>query len=183
MKLQKISLTCFVLVAVSTFGGCSSSVSRSSPDVAGSIRASLDQSNLKDVSVSQDREKGVVTLGGHVANAGDKAQAESLAKSIAVGEVVSNQVAILPPGAETEAKEVNADLDKGIDKNLEAAFLQSAIKKGISHSVKNGVVTLTGEVNSESRRVKAQTVASSVPNVRQVVNELQVKNQKATSSN
>jgi osmotically-inducible protein OsmY len=49
--------------------------------------------------------------------------------------------------------------------------------------VKNGVVTLTGEVGSEFRRAKAQTVASSVPNVRQVVNELQVKNQKATSSN
>jgi|SRR5271170_511714 len=182
MKSYKLGLTCFVLAAVSTFGGCSSTVSKS-PDIAGSIRTSLDQANLKDVSVSQDRDKGLVTLGGHVSNEGDKAQAEALAKSIAVGEVVSNEVAVLPPGAEAEAKDVNSDLDKGIDKNLDAAFLQSAMKKGISHSVKNGVVTLTGEVGSESRRAKAQTLASSVPNVRQVVNELQVKNQKATSTN
>jgi hypothetical protein len=56
-------------------------------------------------------------------------------------------------------------------------------KKGVSHSVKNGVVILTGKVGSEARRAKAQTVASSVPNVRQVVNELEVKDRKATSSN
>jgi osmotically-inducible protein OsmY len=31
------------------------------------------------VSVSQDRDKGVVTLGGHVAADGDKSQAESIA--------------------------------------------------------------------------------------------------------
>jgi hyperosmotically inducible protein len=182
MKSYKAGLACFVLVAVSTFGGCSSTVSKS-PYVADGIRKSLDQSNLKDVSVSEDRDKGVVTLSGHVANDSDKAQAESIAKSIAVGEVVANQVAVLPPGAETEAKDVNSDLDKGIDKNLDAAFLQSGIKKGVSHSVKNGVVTLTGKVGSESRRAEAQTVASSVPNVRQVVNELEVKNRKATSSN
>jgi hyperosmotically inducible periplasmic protein len=182
MKLYKAGLICFVLAAVSTFSGCSSNGSKS-PDVADSIRKSLDQSNLKDVSVSQDRDKGVVTLGGHVASDSDKAQAESIAKSIAAGEVVSNQVAILPPGAETVAKDVNSDVDKGIDKNLDAAFLQSGFKKGVSHSVKNGVVTLTGKVGSESRRAQAQTVASSVPNVRQVVNELEVKDRKATSSN
>jgi osmotically-inducible protein OsmY len=45
------------------------------------------------------------------------------------------------------------------------------------------VVTLSGEVDSQSKRAQAQTIASSVPNVQQVVNELQVKNQKATSSN
>jgi len=182
MKSYKAGLTCFVVAAVSAFSGCSSTVSKS-PDVMDSIRKSLDQSNLKDVSVSQDRDKGVVTLGGHVANDSDKAHAESIVKSIAVGEVVSNQVAILPPGAETVAKDVNSDLDKGIDKNLDAAFLQNGIKKGVSHSVKNGVVTLTGKVGSESGRTKAQTVASSVPNVRQVVNELEVKDRKATSSN
>ncbi|MBK5295295.1 MAG: hypothetical protein JJE04_26910 [Acidobacteriia bacterium] len=31
-----------------------------------SIRSSLDQAGFKDVSVKQDRDKGVVTLGGHV---------------------------------------------------------------------------------------------------------------------
>ena len=50
-------------------------------------------------------------------------------------------------------------------------------------SSKNEVVTLTGDVDSVSKRAHAQDVAASVPNVQQVVNELQVKAQKATSSN
>jgi hypothetical protein len=43
-----------------TLAGCSSTPK--SPDVSDNIRKSLDESNLKDVSVSQDREKGVVTF-------------------------------------------------------------------------------------------------------------------------
>jgi osmotically-inducible protein OsmY len=37
-------------------------------------------------------------------------------------------------------------------------------------------------VNSQARRALAEQVATAVPNVLQVVNDLQVKNQKATSS-
>jgi len=52
----------------------------------------------------------------------------------------------------------------------------------VQYDVKSGVVTLTGEVNSESRRDRAERVAAAVPNVKQVVNDLQIKNQKASSS-
>jgi osmotically-inducible protein OsmY len=151
--------------------------------VSGVIRQSLDQAGLKDVSVSEDKDKGVVTLGGHVAADGDKAQAESIAKSNAGSQVVADQIAVTPRGVEGEAKTVNADLDKGIDKNLDAALVESRMKKGIRYDVKNGVVTLKGEVNSESKRKQVEKVAAGVPNVLQVVNELQVKEQKATSSN
>jgi osmotically-inducible protein OsmY len=37
-------------------------------------------------------------------------------------------------------------------------------------------------VNSQSKRDQAERVAAGVPNVKQVVNDLQVKNQKASSS-
>jgi hypothetical protein len=40
----------------------------------------------------------------------------------------------------------------------------------------------TGEVNSEDKRTRAEKAATGVPNVAQVVNNLQVKNQKASSS-
>ena len=142
----------------------------------------LDQAGLKKVSVTQDRDKGVVTLGGHVAADGDKAQAEAIAKSIAGGQVVSDQIAVLPSGAESDARAMNSDLDKGIEQNLDAALIQSKLHDGVKYAVKNHVVTLTGEVDSQSKRREAERVAASVPNVQQVVNELQVKNQKATSS-
>ena len=153
-----------------------------SPDVSASIRTSLDQAGLKDVSVIQDREKGVVTLNGHVAADGDKEQAESIATSMAGGQVVSNQIAVLPRGAEGAAKAMNSDLDDGIGKNLDAALIQNKLHKSVKYDVKNRVVTLTGEVDSQATRRAAESVAASVPNVQQVVNELQVKNQKATSS-
>jgi osmotically-inducible protein OsmY len=181
MKTLKRCLSLLALIVVGTLVACSTT-STKSVDVSDSIRKSLDQANLKDVSVSQDRDKGVVTLGGHVAVEGDKSQAESIAKSIASGQVVSNQIAVMPPSAESDAKAVNSDLDKGVEKNLDAALIHHRLHKSVKYSVKNGVVTLTGEVNSQSQRAQAERVASSVPNVKQVVNELQVKNQKASSS-
>lgn len=132
--------------------------------------------------MSQDREKGVVTLTGHVASDSDKQQAESIARSMGAGQVVADEIQVLPSGAEHNAKAVNADLDRAIDKNLDAALIQNKLTKDISYDVKNGVVTLKGNVNSEIRRNQAAHT-SSVPNVQQVVNELQVKNQKATSTN
>jgi osmotically-inducible protein OsmY len=52
----------------------------------------------------------------------------------------------------------------------------------VKFEVKSGVVTLSGDVNSQYKRDHAETVATRVPNVKQVINELQVKNQKASSS-
>jgi hyperosmotically inducible periplasmic protein len=181
MKSQRRLLTSLTLLVVAILLGCSAT-SRRSPDVSDSIRESLDRAGLSDIKVSQDRDAGVVTLTGQVPNDGDKSQAESIASSIATGQVVSNQISVVPPGAESEAKDVNTDLDKAIDKNLDAALIQRGLNKDVKHDVRNGVVTLTGDVNSQSQRAQVEKLASSIPNVKQVVNELQVKHQKATSS-
>jgi len=66
---------------------------------------------------------------------------------------------------------------------LDAVLIQEGLQKNVKYDVKNGVVTLSGEVRSQGERSRTQTVASTVPNVQQVVNELQVKNQKASSTN
>ena len=181
MKKLRLSVAMVALLAVGILAGCSQTPTKS-PDVSDSIRKSLDQAGFKDVTVSQDRDKGIVTLGGQVASENDKAQAESLAKSLAGAQVVANQIAVIPVGVEKEAKAVNSDLDTGIEKNLDAALIQNKMHDSVKYEVKNGVVTLTGEVNSQSKRDRAEKMATSVPNVKQVVNDLQVKNQKASSS-
>ena len=181
MKTTKFLVILLTLSAIGAVVGCSR-FSTKSPDVSDSIRKSLDQAGLKDVSVSQDRDKGIVTLGGQVASSDQKTQAESLAKSIAGAQVVANQIAVLPAGAEREAKAMNSDLDQGIEKNLDAALIQNRMHHDVKYRVKSGVVTLTGEVNSPDGRAFAEKVATGVPNVQQVVNNLQVKNQKATSA-
>jgi hyperosmotically inducible protein len=173
-----------VILALFTIGGLSgcSGTATKSPDIADNIRKSLDQAGFKDVTVSQDRDKGIVTLSGPVARDNDKLQAESLAKSLAGAQVVANQIVVLPTGMEKNAKTVNSDLDQGIEKNLDAALIQNKMHDDVKYKVKSGVVTLTGEVNSQNKRDQADQVATKVPNVKQVVNDLQVKNQKASSS-
>jgi osmotically-inducible protein OsmY len=180
MRKIRLPLSILALLAVAALAGCSGTAA--SPDVSDSIRKSLDHAALKDVTVSQDRDKGVVTLGGHVVSDGDKAQAEGIAKSLAGPQVVADQIAVIPPGLEREAKAVNSDLDEGIEKNLDAALIMNNLQKNVKYEVKSAVVTLTGEVNSESKRERAEKVAGEVPNVQQVVNNLQIKNQKASSS-
>jgi hyperosmotically inducible protein len=178
---QKSAFGLLTIVIAGALAGCSSATK--SPDVADGIRKSLDQAGYKDVSVSQDRDKGVVTLTGHVPADSDKAQAEQLAKTIAVGEVVADQIMVAPPGAAGVAKAINSDVDASIGKLFDAALIQNHLHDNVKYGVKNGVLTLTGDVDSQPMREQVQALAANIPNVQQVVNEMQVKNQKATGSN
>jgi osmotically-inducible protein OsmY len=181
MKTFKLCLSLLAVGVVGTLVGCSTA-STKAVDVSDSVRTSLKQAGFRDVSATQDRDKGVLTLGGHVATDNDKLQAESIARSLAGGQVVANQIAVIPPGLESDAKTVNSDLDKGIESNLNAALIVNNLHENVKYAVKNHVVTLTGEVDSPAKRARAEEVAGGVPNVQQVVNVLQVKEQKATSS-
>ena len=181
MKTLQLFCTLLTLLAAVIMAGCTTTAAKS-PDVSDNIRKSLDQAGFNDVSVSQDRDKGVVTLGGQVASENAKSDAENLAKSLAGAQVVADQIAVVPVGVEKEAKAVNSDLDKGIEKNLDAALIVNKMHDNVKYDVKSGVVTLSGEVNSEDKRARAEKVATAVPNVQQVVNDLQIKNQKASSS-
>jgi osmotically-inducible protein OsmY len=181
MKTFKTCCSVLAVVVLGTLVGCSSTSTKTA-DVTAGIRAALNQAGFKDVSATQDRDQGVVTLGGHVATDNDKAQAEAIAKSLAGTQVVANQIAVIPPGLESDARTVNADLDKGIESNLDAALIMDNLHESVKYAVKNHVVTLTGQVDSPSKRARAEAVASGVPNVQQVVNVLQVKVQKATSN-
>ena len=182
MRLRTQCLTLVALLALGILAGCSDTPTKSA-DVSDAIRKSLDQAGFKDVSIRQDREKGVVTLGGHVVNEEQKREAASIAQALAGSQVVSNQVEVIPVGAEKDAKAVNSALDDGIEKNLEAVLIQNKLDEAVKFSVKNHVVTLKGEVNSQAKRAHAEALAAAVPYVQQVVNELQVKKQKATSTN
>jgi hyperosmotically inducible periplasmic protein len=179
-SLQKVGWI-MTLAILASIAACSNTPTKA-PDVTDNIRKSLDQANLKDVSVSQDRDKGVVTLTGTTATEADKAQAESIAKAAAGSQVVSNEIAVRPSGDESVAKKVDSDHDKAIEKNLHALLVQNRLDHDVRYEVKNGVVTLKGTVNSQTRRSMVEKLATGVPEVHQVVNELQVKNQKATSS-
>ena len=119
MKKLRASVAMSALLGIGILAGCSATPTKS-PDVSDSIRKSLDRAGFKGISVSQDRDKGVVTLSGNVTSENDKSQAEAIAKSMASTQVVADQIAVIPVGIEKEAKAINSDLDAGIEKNLDA---------------------------------------------------------------
>ncbi len=181
MKTSKFYLLSATLVAGLSTISCATAPTQSA-DIKDSLKRSLDLPNLKDVTVAQDRTKGVVTLGGHVVAESDKTQAASIAKSIAGEQVVANEIAVIPPDNASDARQFNSALDDGIESNLKAALISRKLQDFVKFDVKNNVVTLTGEVTSQQIRSQTETLASEIPNVKQVVNELQVKGQKATST-
>lgn len=178
--MRKVCLSILPLLLAGCLSGCSSQ--DKSPDVTNNIRNALDQAGFKDVSVKQDRDKGVITLSGTVPTDSDKAQAESIAKANAESQVVSDEVSVRPPGNESEAKAVESDTDKAIEKNVDATLIKHRLKKDVKYDVKNGVVTLKGDVPSQAKRRQVESLVKAVPNVQQVVNELEVKNQKASAT-
>ena len=159
--------------------GCSRNLSR---DVKDNVKRSLEQAGLNDVKVDQDRDTGVVTLSGILKSEAEKTRAETVAKAAAGNQVVSNQIAVRPVGFESEAKEIASDLDSGIESNFHAALISIGMDKGVEYEAKNGVLRIKGEVNSQAKRDRLEELAASIPNVKQVVNEIQVKGQKATST-
>jgi hyperosmotically inducible periplasmic protein len=129
MKVRKLFLGVVPVILAGALAGCSDT--NKSPEVTDNIRKSLDQAGYKDVSVSQDREKGVVTLTGTVPAEGDKAQAESIAKSSADSQVVADQISVRPPGNESDAKTVDSDKDKAIEKKLDAVLVKNKLDRGV----------------------------------------------------
>jgi hyperosmotically inducible periplasmic protein len=141
-----------------------------------SVSQALEQAELKDVTVSEDKDKNTITLGGVVHSDDAKQKAAQVAQSAAGSRIVVNEVSIQPVGVESEAKSIASNVDGAIEKNYKAALIANGLdKQHIDYKAKNGVLTLKGSVKTSDERLTAQKVASTVPNVDQVVNEIQLK--------
>lgn len=153
-------------------GGCN----KSHPDEKSAVTNSLSSNNLSAVSVSQDREKGVMTLSGNVDTDTAKAQAESLTRQAAPDYTIANEIGVRPPEA-ANAGSVASNLDSAIEDNFKASVKahQNLNDQSISGSAKNGTLVIKGSVKTSAQKKEVESLAKQVPNVQQVVNELQVK--------
>jgi len=178
MRVKTILAVITALVLCLGIWGCSKNRANN-PSYKDAVSSALDRDGFKDVKVDEDRDKGVITLDGKVKSEEEKSKAEDDAKAAAPGMIVANQIAVQPEGMEGEAKKIDKNLDSGIKDNLKAAFTQNGMdKQHINSDVDNGVVTLKGDVDNAAQREQAEKIAASVPNVQQVVNELEVKGKK-----
>ena len=169
-----------VLAGALAIAGCQDKAAH--PDEKSAVTSSLNSNNLKDVSVSQDQEKGVMTLTGNVDTDDQKSQAAVLAKQAAPDYTIADEIGVGPPGAESQAKSVHSNLDNAIEDNYKASIKahKNLDDQSIDYSAKNGTLMLKGSVKTVAQKREAEKLAKEVPNVQQVVNEIEVNLTSAT---
>jgi hyperosmotically inducible periplasmic protein len=171
MKLIVTMLTA-LLVTLSTLA-CTKSHDNSYKE---SVQRALEQSELKGVSVAEDKDKNTITLTGKLHSEDAKQQAGQLAQAAAGTRIVANEISVQPMGLESEAKEINSNLDDAVEKNFKAALIAHGLdKQSIDYKAKNGLLRLTGNVKTTQQRQQAEQIAQAVPNVAQVLNQIEVK--------
>lgn len=156
------------------------------PDEKYAVDSAMTRNGLGVVKVSQDRDKGVMTLTGDVESATQKTQAEAVAKQSAPDYVVANELAVRPAGADnSQAKAVDNSLDNGIEDNFKAALKahKALDDQSVHYDATNGTLVLKGSVKTAAQKREAMMLAKNIPNVKQVVNELEVKPDKNSTPN
>ncbi|MGB6689464.1 MAG: BON domain-containing protein [Terracidiphilus sp.] len=169
------------LAGMLAVAGCN----RQFPDEKTSVTNAMSTNNLSSVTVSQDRQKGVMTLTGNVAFDHQKTQAENLAKQAAPDYTIANEIGVQPPGDQSQAQAVSSSLDSAIEDNFKATLKahKNLDNQSISYKAKNGTLLLKGSVKTERQKAEAAKLAKKVPNVQQVVNEIEVKPTKHSTAN
>src|SRR6476646_5342447 len=121
-----------------------------------SVKQALQQAELQDVTVDEDRDKNTITLGGKVHSENARMQAGQVAQAAAANRTIANEISVQPVGAESQSKDIASDLDSAIEKNYKAALTAKGLdSEHIRFEAKNGVLTLTGKVKNRSERSQA----------------------------
>jgi hyperosmotically inducible periplasmic protein len=170
-----------VLAGVLGFAGCHKD---SHPDEKDAVTNSLKTNGLGEVNVSQDRDKGVMTLSGNVATDPQKQQAGTLTQQAAPDYQVANEIGVRPADT-SQAGSVASDVDKGIEDNFKAEIKarKALDDQSIHGTAKNGTLEIKGSVKTATQKREVEVLAKKVPNVQQVVNELEVNpNKHSTAS-
>jgi hyperosmotically inducible protein len=176
-KLILRALVATSLAGVFVVAGCNLMKKPNYPDSKAAVSSSLTQKDLGSIGVSQARDKGVITLSGTVPTPDEKQQAESVAKQAAPNYTIADEIAVVSPGSAVATKAGDSDTDGAIKDNFKAALTKNPNldKQSISVKSTNGVVVLSGSVKTEADKLEAEKLAKAVPNVQQVVNEIDVK--------
>ena len=171
--MRSIQLT--VAMALVLLFGIACSDRANTTSMKDNVKKSLEQADLRDVNVAEDKDKNTITLSGDVHSENAKQQAGEIAQAAAGSRIVANEVRVEPVGAESQAKSIASNVDDAIEKNYKAALTSKGLDKArIRFNAKNGVLTLKGNVKSAQEREQAQEIATNIPNVQQVLNEIQV---------
>jgi len=128
--------------------------------------------NVPALDVNVDTRDGVVKLFGNVPSDAAKRAAEKDALKVEGVTRVENDLRVVAGSgmkyAKKDDKKFEKDVKQAIDKNEGLSDVKVDVKGGVAH--------LTGDVSSRYKRLQASIAARSIPGVKAVSNDLEIKN-------
>ncbi len=136
--------------------------------------ALMDNDGVKSTDISVKTEKGVVTLKGFVPSQGLALQAVKTARGVEGVKSVSDELHVKAQSSDSVKGYAG---DSATTSEIKAKFLADDIipSRHISVETTQGIVLLTGTVDTPTQSARAEQVAKAVKGVKSVKNELKVK--------
>lgn len=136
--------------------------------------ALMDNDAVKSTDISVKTEKGVVTLKGFVPSQGLALQAVKTARGVEGVKSVSDELHVKTQQSDSVKGYAG---DSATTSEIKAKFLTDDIipSRHISVETTQGIVLLTGTVDTPTQAARAEQVAKAVKGVKSVKNELKVK--------
>src|ERR671923_1507730 len=100
--MRSVSLTLVTVFLLLLGIACSSRTN--SVSLKDNVKKALEQIDLTDVTVTEDREKNTITLGGRVHSENAKQQAAEVAQAAAGNRIIANEISVEPVGAESQSR-------------------------------------------------------------------------------
>jgi osmotically-inducible protein OsmY len=176
------SLAITGLAAACLLAGCNNGPKY--PNSKSQVTSSLAQDDLNNLTVSQDRNHGVITLTGTVPSQEKKLQAEDIVKAVAPKYRIVDHTTVVPaassgapvPSAVVAATPSQTDVEIQQQFNEKVKLHHSLARPGniITATSKNGELIITGKVRAQSDKSEVEKLANSIPNVQKVEDDLTV---------
>jgi len=136
------------------------------------VEKALQQANIPQVAVDVDDDANIVHLKGTVRSMADRTRAEEVATA-AVGTTgrVLNELTVEGLNSDT-ADDLDGDIRDALDRMIDNdATLR---ERDINFEVKNGAVTIKGEVRTADEKNKVSQIVKAAPGVKDFANGLQI---------
>lgn len=165
---MKSSITSSVFVLATLVIACGGR-----PDTKDNVEKALKQANMDAVAVDVDHDSNIVHLKGTVGTMSDRTRAEEVATA-AVGTSgrVLNELTVEGLNSDTAD-----DLDGQIHDTLDRMIDNDPVLKerDVNFEVKNGAVTINGEVRSAEEKNRVGQIVKAAPGVKDFANALEIR--------
>jgi osmotically-inducible protein OsmY len=166
---MKLAVGCFAAAVLIATAACGPR----NPDYEKTADEALSTAALDDVDADYDNDAKTIHLTGTVNTENERQRAADVVqKAVGNGAQVANEVTVA-----SRDEEIADVFDGAIETRLDELVDNEADLKdnSIAFDANNGVITITGDVNSAAERDRVGDLARSQPGVKDVVNSLEVK--------